>query len=244
MKQIFLQANILIKNTVLFLRPHLYLRWAKSFLLLMGYTIEVSDWIETHNKKNQFNDFFTFKRQYNKRESLYDHVIQQYQLQDEPIEYLEFGVSRGDSFKWWVNRLVHSENRFYGFDTFEGLPEEWGGHYEKGDMAASIPNLNDERTFFYKGLFQDTLFPFLKSDVLKTKRRKIIHMDADIFSATLFVLTSIYPYLNPGDILFFDEFNVPKHEFLAFKIFADSFYLKYEVLGSVNNYLQTAIIIK
>jgi hypothetical protein len=39
----------------------------------------------------------------------------------------------------------------------------------------------------------------------------------------------------------FDEFNVPNHEFFAFDIFVKSYYIKYEVLGGVNNYYQTAI---
>jgi hypothetical protein len=37
--------------------------------------------------------------------------------------------------------------------------------------------------------------------------------DADLFSATLFSLSQLYRYLNDGDILLFDEFAVPKHEF-------------------------------
>ena len=57
-------------------------------------------------------------------------------------------------------------------------------------------------------------------------RPKIIHLDADLFSSTIFVLSQLYPYLKKGDIIFFDEFNVANHEFLAFKIFTESFYVK------------------
>ncbi len=57
---------------------------------------------------------------------------------------------------------------------------------------------------------------------------KIIHLDADLFSSTIFVLSQLYPYLKKGDIIFFDEFNVANHEFLAFKIFTESFYVKTE----------------
>jgi O-methyltransferase len=42
----------------------------------------------------------------------------------------------------------------------------------------------------------------------------------------------------------FDEFNVPLDEFKAFKIWVDSYYIEYEVLGEVNNYYQTVIKIK
>ena len=68
-------------------------------------------------------------------------------------------------------------------------------------------------------------------------------MDADIYTATLYVLTLITPFLKSGDIIFFDEFNVPLHEFKAFKEWSNSFYIKYKVLGGVNNFYQTAIMI-
>jgi hypothetical protein len=68
-----------------------------------------------------------------------------------------------------------------------------------------------------------------------------VHLDADLFSSTLFVLSQLYRFLNDGDILLFDEFAVPKHEFQAFKIFTESFYVKYEVIGAANNYLFLAV---
>jgi len=89
-------------------------------------------------------------------------------------------------------------------------------------------------------LFQDTLYDFINTHDLKNGTRKIIHLDADLFSSTIFVLSTLAQYLNDGDILFFDEFNVPNHEFYAFKIFTDTFYIKYELLGAVNNFYQVA----
>ena len=47
-----------------------------------------------------------------------------------------------------------------------------------------------------------------------------------------------------NDILFFDEFNVPNHEFYALKLFTDAFYVKTELIGAVNNYYQVALLIK
>ena len=108
-------------------------------------------------------------------------------------------------------------------------------HFE---MPYEDPN---RRAKFYKGLFQDSLFPYLDEYNLNNGRRKIIHMDADLYSSTLFVLTSLARYLKPGDIIMFDEFNVPNHEFAAFNQFASSFYIKYQLLGAVNNYYQIAI---
>jgi len=236
--------SIIIKNLIFFLRPHILLGWISSFCLQLAYFLQVSKWIKIQNKTLQFNDFFTFKRQYNKREKLYEYVLKSQHLENEIIDYFEFGVASGNSFKWWLKRLSNNENKFYGFDTFEGLPENWGNYFKKGDMLSNIPDVMDNRVFFYKGLFQDTLLEFLKNNHIGKERRKIIHLDADLFSATLFVLTTLFPYLKAGDILFFDEFNVPKHEFLAFKIFTESFYVKYETLGAVNNYYQVAFMLK
>ncbi|MES1223071.1 MAG: TylF/MycF/NovP-related O-methyltransferase, partial [Bacteroidota bacterium] len=144
---------------------------------------------------------------------------------------------------WWLENNKNADSRFYGFDTFEGLPESFGS-FEKGSMAVSLEslNINDPRATFYKGLFQDTLIPFLNN--YKSARKKLIHLDADLFSSTIFSLSQLYRFLNEGDILLFDEFAVPKHEFMAFKIFTESFYVNYEVIGAANNYLFLAVKIK
>jgi hypothetical protein len=144
------------------------------------------------------------------------------------------------SFKWWVENLKNENARFYGFDTFTGLPEDWG-HFKKGDMSNGNepPKIEDNRHQFYQGLFQTTLPDFLKT--YNNDRMKVIHLDADIYTATLFVLTSLSPFLRKGDILLFDEFNVPMHEYKAFTEWISSFYLDYTVIGEVNNYFQVAI---
>ena len=41
---------------------------------------------------------------------------------------------------------------------------------------------------------------------------------------------------NKGDIILFDEFNVPNHEYSVFKIFNESLYIDFELIGAVNNY--------
>src|SRR5699024_3454536 len=107
---------------------------------------------------------------------------------------IEFGVCEGHSIKWWSEHSEHEDVHFYGFDTFEGLPEKWGS-YKKGDMATSIPSIQDNRVEFIKGLFQDTLQDFIKRTDLEKDRPKLIHMDADLFSSTIYVLSSLAPYL-------------------------------------------------
>jgi hypothetical protein len=66
-------------------------------------------------------------------------------------------------------------------------------------------------------------------------------MDADLYSSTLFVLTRLYPILKKDDIIIFDEFGVPTHEFKAFTEIVHAYNLKFSIIGAVNNYLQLAI---
>jgi hypothetical protein len=206
------------------------------------YMSKLSKWRKTTNVTG-YNDWYKSSWDYTRRINLYEAVSKQEQLSGGPIDYFEFGVCGGNSFSWWLDHNKHAHSRFFGFDTFEGLPENFGP-FGKGSMAVALEslNINDPRATFYKGLFQDTLVPFLEQ--YKSSTRKLIHMDADIFSATIFSLSQLYRVLNDGDILLFDEFAVPKHEFMAFKIFTESFYVKYEVIGAANNYLFLAVKIK
>jgi O-methyltransferase len=202
----------------------------------------LSQWRLEHPVKGH-NDFYQETWDYNRRYELYHAIARQEMVDKLPIDYFEFGVAGGYSFRWWTKMNQAPQSRFFGFDTFEGLPEKWGA-FEKGSMAYTMESLqiNDPRARFYKGLFQETLVPFL--DSYDNANLKLIHIDSDLFSSALVVLTQLYRFLRPGDILLFDEFAVPQHEFLAFKLFTESFYIDYEVIGAANNYLFVAIKIK
>ncbi|HVG41199.1 MAG TPA: TylF/MycF/NovP-related O-methyltransferase [Chitinophagaceae bacterium] len=203
------------------------------------YMSELSKWRQQHPVK-YYNDFFQETWDYQRRYTLYEEIGKVENLFKEPIDYLEFGVAGGYSFKWWLEKNKNEISNFYGFDTFEGLPEDWGG-FNKYSMSYKLESLDisDKRASFYKGLFQQTLIPFLEN--YENKNKKLIHLDADLFSSTIFTLSQLYRFLKPGDILLFDEFAVPQHEFLAFKIFTESFYVDYEVIGAANNYLFVAV---
>lgn len=240
MKKLINRLNAFFKGISILLRPHIYLGWLKRPLQLFTNMLSMSKWAAENGKSASLNDFYSPLRDYQKRYQLYEHLLNSEQLKEHVFDYLEFGVSGGYSFRWWVNANTNPDSRFYGFDTFEGLPESWGT-YNKGDMTAPIPGIDDSRALFYKGLFQDTLPDFLKAATISNGKLKIIHLDADLFSSTLFALTSLAPWLKKGDILIFDEFNVPNHEFSAFKIFCESYYIKTKLLAAVNNYYQVAI---
>ena len=152
-----------------------------------------------------------------------------------PVNYLEFGVASGQSFNWFMSQNSHTHSRFYGFDTFDGLPEDWGP-FKKGAFSNNneVPLIKDHRGKFLKGLFQQTVPAFLPE--LDNSQRNVLMMDADLWSATLYVLTSFAPFIKKGDIIFFDEFVVPTHEFKAFLDFTQSYYINLELVAAANNY--------
>jgi hypothetical protein len=209
-------------------------------MIFLGHLAQLSRFVH-RNKKIEYCDFYSSKFVYQKREEMFKYIIEKEKIDE--VDYLEFGVSKGGSFRWWANELKHPNCRFEGFDTFSGLPEDWGP-FKAGDMSNGNepPVMDDDRCTFHQGLFQQTLIPFLAD--YKVGKRKVIHMDADLYTATLYVLTLITPYLKEGDIILFDEFNVPMHEYKAFTEWANSFYIKYEVIGTVNNFYQLAVKIK
>lgn len=214
------------------------------FFFLRNFNL-LRSWISQANRSDLLiNDFYSWKRDYPKRYILYNTVADHFDMAAKDILYLEFGVASGSSFFWWMKKNTSPGSLFRGFDTFEGLPEDWGG-FKKGAMAFDQAQVNDGRAEFIKGIFQNSLFPFIESNKnLLQNKPKVIHMDADLFSSTIFVLSQLYPYLKKGDIIFFDEFNVANHEFLAFKIFTESFYVKLRPVGAVNNFYQTAFIVE
>ena len=216
---------------------HNIVRPFEGFLLNLVYMSRMSEW-RAKNKTGIFNDFYKTKFDTQMRNKVFQILLESESLSG-PVDYLEFGVASGRSFKWWVAANQNPDSKFSGFDTFTGLPENWDV-FKAGDMSmqGNFPDVSDSRAKFIKGLFQDTLPEFLKN--YNFSHRKIIHLDADLYSSTLYVMTMLAPYINPGDIMIFDEFAVPTHEFKAFSDFCQAYYFEFELIYAGNNYLQSA----
>ena len=129
--------------------------------------------------------------------------------------YLEFGVFEGRSMRWWSQHLPHTEARLIGFDSFEGLPQDWRpglgiGHFATGGEP---PQIDDERVSFVVGWFDERLptFEIPEHDQL------IINVDCDVYSSAAAVLGWAEPYLKAGTLIYFDEFPDRDHEMRAFK---------------------------
>lgn len=133
------------------------------------------------------------------------------------VLYLEFGVHRGESMKLWSQLLTHPQSQLHGFDSFEGLPEDWTLHDGKGTFSTGgqTPVLADRRVKFIPGWFEATLPEY----VLPAHDRLVVHLDADLYSSTKTVLNALEQHMVPGTYVLFDEFSDRLHELRAFDEF-------------------------
>jgi len=160
------------------------------------------------------------------------------------INYLEFGVFKGETIEFWSKLNNNPASNFVGFDTFTGLPEGWDsrglpqGYFSTNGIA---PSIDDGRVSFVKGLFQQTLPPFLAS--FKPAHRLVIHNDSDLYSSTLFTLLSLHPFMVNGTIIIFDEFNDVLDELRALLDYSSSFYINFEIVAHTAHYTQVAVLL-
>ena len=135
--------------------------------------------------------------------------------------FFEFGVYTGGSINLFAKLLSRHGLEIYGFDSFEGLEEDWVTH-EFNPTGTFTLNKKTPKVLknvkIIKGKVQDTLENFLKDEINK----KIIftHMDMDTYGATKYALSKIKPLLTKGSIILFDNFygfpNWQQHEYKAF----------------------------
>lgn len=176
------------------------------------------------------------------RPELYAHVNQAWAGDGKvPIDYLEFGVFEGASLGRWCELNKHPESRFFGFDSFQGLPETWMRGWEKGTFNTNgkTPDIHDSRVQFVKGWFQDSLPPFLAS--YAPKNRQVVHSDSDLYSSTLYCLTTLNKLLSPGTIILFDDFYDPIHEYRALNDYASAYRRNFRILAATDRFYQVAI---
>lgn len=174
---------------------------------------------------------FRFQRRFPHREQVFSFVAEQ--IKDQRILYLEFGVYRGASMRWWSRALTNPDSRLHGFDSFEGLPEDFdqaGGKYAKGwfSTGGQVPELDDPRVAFHKGWFEQTLPGFQ----LPEHDRLVLNLDADLYSSTIFVLRHLRPWIKAGAFVYFDDMSRPDHEARAMQEFMRESGLRFRPLAA------------
>lgn len=153
---------------------------------------------------------------------------------DKDSLWLEFGVFTGRTINY-ISQFT--TDPVYGFDSFEGLPEKWRDGFEKGafNVNGVLPGVRSN-VVLIKGWFQDTLPMFIKEHV-GHKKISFIHLDADLYSSTKYVLDQLKSYLDKNCIIVFDElinypgFDGETGELKAFYEFITENEVEYEWIG-------------
>ncbi len=113
---------------------------------------------------------------------------------------LEFGVYAGNTLNFIAAR---SDALVHGFDSFQGIPEDWGlnpaGSYS---MAGRLPAVADN-VRLHVGWFEDTIRPFLAE---QAGALRFANIDCDLYSSTRTVLEGLAGRVQPGSVLVFDEY--------------------------------------
>lgn len=177
------------------------------------------------------------------RKELFKFVFEEYIKNSDYKDklFLEFGVFEG----WSINfcSSLIPEAKFYGFDSFEGLPETSSVWVKSAfDTKGKLPKVNDNVSLI-KGYFNETLPKFLEEH---KEKAAFIHIDCDLYSSTKTIFENIYDRIVPNTVIQFDEYyNYPgwrNHEFKAFQEFCKKYSVEYEYIGI--SHMQVAVIIK
>lgn len=155
---------------------------------------------------------------------------------------LEFGVFNGKSIRQ-IAALV--DCTVHGFDSFEGLPEDWGGE-GKGSYSAfgQLPEVPDN-VRLHRGWFENSIPEFRKNE---KGAIRFINIDCDLYSSTKTIFDLLGSQIVSGTVLLFDEFigypTWQEDEFKAFHDAVKQYGWNYEVLGFSFLTKQVALIIK
>jgi len=139
-------------------------------------------------------------------------------------DYYEFGVFKGHTFlhaRLAARELGLDKMRFFGFDSFEGLPPVVGvdltkeEHFYAGQFACSLDHVKKElsergvnwkRTFLIKGYFRDTLHAQTRAQYQMSKA-SVVLLDSDLYESAASALEFLEPMLLDQTILIMDDWN-------------------------------------
>lgn len=139
-------------------------------------------------------------------------------------DYLEFGIYKGFTFAFafhYAQKLNLQKMRFFGFDSFQGLPKIEGldivkqmpfykGQYsaekEKVHRDIDKTNVDWNKSFLIEGFFDKSLNNETKNKY-KLNKIAVCLIDCDLHSSTVEVLNFIKDMLMDSTILIFDDWN-------------------------------------
>lgn len=184
---------------------------------------------------------------FEERTALYSYLYET-QIAGARIDYFEMGVWYGAAIKDWTKLDTNLDSLYFGFDTFEGLPEVWEGLTADAEIGTfnvggSIENvrIEDPRVTLIQGLFQDTVPDFLEKRTFAESEKRILHIDSDLYSSALYVLSKFDHVMKSGDIVIFDELS-SMDEFWALTDYIKAYRRDYKVLAHAGDYYQCVAI--
>lgn len=150
------------------------------------------------------------------------------------VTCLEFGVANGDSLARFSGLFTNPAARFFGFDSFHGLPEDWNvgnsGIIPRGafNRDGRAPATGDVRISFVPGWFQNEVPPFLAAQARELREPILVHFDADLYSSTSFLLAALWFHV-PAYHFIMDDFS--EDDMIALRDFLAAFPARIEWLG-------------
>ncbi|MCB1511325.1 MAG: class I SAM-dependent methyltransferase [Hyphomicrobiaceae bacterium] len=144
----------------------------------------------------------------------------------------EFGVNEGGTITFIAKQL--RGRKVHGFDSFEGLPEDWSGnkmHAGYFNRQGKLPRV-PSNVELHAGWFDKSLPKFVAAN---EGAAAFLHVDCDLYSSTVTIFDTFADRIVPGTVIVFDEyFNYPnwqRHEHKAFEEFRAKSGLDFDYVG-------------
>jgi O-methyltransferase len=150
-----------------------------------------------------------------------DMMMERLKSQGPGGDYYEFGLFRGYTF-WYAQQSADRINvagmRFFGFDSFEGLPEIEGndrskGLFFSGDYSCTRAEVTRQisehgfdwsRATLVEGFFDKSLTPAIRAEH-QMGPAALVLIDCDLYQSTVPVLRFLDALLQEGTIVLFDD---------------------------------------
>ena len=146
--------------------------------------------------------------------------------------YAEFGVNNGGTITYIARQKP--KHTIHGFDSFEGLPEDWSGnamaagYFSRKGRLPKVP----ANVMLHPGWFDVTASKFANEN---PGSLAFLHVDCDLYSSTVAVFEALGDRIVPGTVIMFDEyFNYPNwkgHEHKAFTEFQGNSGKRFKYIG-------------
>ncbi len=135
-------------------------------------------------------------------------------------DYFEFGLWRGKTFCYahlMKQRYRMPKMRFWGFDSFQGLPEferQKDEIWKAGQFACTQDEFrrvlrrngfSDSEYELVQGFYSESLNSGLR-DRMAGVKAAIVYIDCDLYESTRDVLSFLPPFLQNGTVVCFDDY--------------------------------------